>query len=232
MSLFVARMTSIPDPIHVTATNVSMARPVVALDGKFMPEGLVGGLALPQGKPSYVRTTGEGLVLTDECFQALGLESVREQVNTILSDAQAQYIQIEATHADIARSGDTMSVTLEPFLPDAEKFLAELWANLDSVLSESQQTIARMDLPLARIFGDLGFGGPSMQIRVQKQGDSFEYKIEHTLPGHGSGMRSGGGSTVVAELLRFWKASDDTSHGSGSSGETVIIETQEIKRFP
>jgi hypothetical protein len=105
---------------------------------------------------------------------------------------------------------DNLTVTISPFREEAEAFLKQVWAELDEVVDEQQQVIARERLPLRQAFGTYGFGGPTVEIAISKVGGEFYYATTFKWPRHsdkgdkGDEVSSGVGKTLPDEYRRFW----------------------------
>ncbi len=102
-----------------------------------------------------------------------------------------------------------MTVIISPFREETERFLEQLWADLDSVLDEQKRTLTRRYLPLGQMFGIFQFGGPTVTISVSQENGMFSYYTTYKWPkGSGKsdkGTSSGGGSTLPPKYRRFWE---------------------------
>jgi tRNA A-37 threonylcarbamoyl transferase component Bud32 len=170
-----------------------------------------GQLDLPYGAPEDLTFEPEGLTLSDQCIQALELEpSEAAQVHKILRRAYRQYLELERRNTQQYRAVNSLTVIISPFRQEAESFLKQFWADLDSILDEQKRTLARRHLPLGQMFGTFQFGGPTVTISVSKENGMFSYYTTYKWPkGSGKsgrkGTSSGGGSTLPPEYRRFWE---------------------------
>jgi len=165
----------------------------------------IAGLDFPQGQPGFVDYTPAGPVLSDTCIETLGLQAIRPQLDAVLATAWTDYAAVESQHSQIARSGNVLHATIEPFRPQAEQFLRQLWKDLDRVLSEPQRIIARGELPLNAMFGRLGFGEHALTLNIIKRDNMFEYKIEYGSSTRGPrGSASGSRPDLPPEFQYLW----------------------------
>ncbi|HUU16224.1 MAG TPA: serine/threonine-protein kinase [Sedimentisphaerales bacterium] len=175
----------------------------------------VSQLDLPYGAPEDLTFEPEGLTLSDQCIQALELEpSEAAQVHKILRRAYRQYLELERRNTQQYRAVNTLTVTIFPFRQEAESFLKQLWADLDSILDEQKRTLARRHLPLGQMFGTFQFGGPEVMIVVTEAAGTFLYstvykwpKGESSIVGRSSVDMAGSGRTLPSEYRRFWEDS-------------------------
>jgi hypothetical protein len=167
-------------------------------------------LDLPYGAPEDLTFEPEGLTLSDQCIQALELEpSEAAQVHKILRRAYRQYLELERQNTQQYRAVNSLTVIISPFRQEAESFLKQFWADLDSILDEQKRTLARRHLPLGQMFGTFQFGGPTVTISVSKENGMFSYYTTYKWPKgsgkSGKGTSKGGGSTLPPKYRRFWE---------------------------
>ncbi|MHC4496789.1 MAG: hypothetical protein ACYSYM_13300, partial [Planctomycetota bacterium] len=93
-----------------------------------------------------------------------------------------------------------------------ERFLEQLWADLDSILDEQKRILAHRHLPLGQMFGTFQFGGPEVTITVTEAGGTFIYSTVYKWPkgkssigGKGSVDMTGSGRALPPEYSRFWE---------------------------
>jgi hypothetical protein len=170
----------------------------------------VGQLDLPYGAPDDLTFGQEGPTLSEQCTRTLELEpSQAAQVHKILRRAYRQYLELEKQNTQQYRKVNSLTVIISPFRQEAESFLKQFWADLDSILDEQKRTIARRHLPLGQMFGTFLFGGPTVTISVSKENGRFSYYTTYKWPKgsgkSGKGTSSGGGSTLPPKYRRFWE---------------------------
>ncbi len=173
----------------------------------------VGQLDLPYGAPDDLTFGQEGPTLSDQCTRTLELEpSEAVEVNNILRRAYRQYLALERRNTQQYRAVNSLAVIISPFREEAESFLKQFWADIDSILDEQKRTIARRHLPLGQMFGTFQFGGPKVTIAISKVNDVFNYATVYEWPKGSSklGGRStvdmaGIGNTLPPEYRRFWE---------------------------
>jgi len=173
----------------------------------------VSQLDLPYGAPEDLTFGPEGPTLSDECIQTLELElSQSAQVHKILRRAYRQYLELERRNTQQYRGVNSLTVIISPFRQEAESFLKQLWADLDSILDEGKRALARRHLPLGQMFETFQFGGPEVTISIMEAGGTFTYstvykwpKGESSISGRGVGDMTGSGSTLPFEYRRFWE---------------------------
>jgi tRNA A-37 threonylcarbamoyl transferase component Bud32 len=172
----------------------------------------IGDLDLPRGAPGHVLFGPEGPTLTNECVKILGLEPSEDLVlvlNSILQKAYEQYLELEGRYTERARTSDGLSVTISPFREDAERFLQQLWADLDEALDDEQKrVVARKHLPLGQMFGTFQFGGPKVTITISKNNGMFDYSTSYKWQkgnGKSDGGPSGRNRVLPSEYSRFWQ---------------------------
>ncbi|MBA7475923.1 Serine/threonine-protein kinase PknD [subsurface metagenome] len=170
----------------------------------------VGQLDLPYGTPEDLTFGPEGPTLSEQCIQTLELElSEAAQVHIILRRAYRQYLELERRNTQQYRAVKRLTVIISPFRQEAESFLKQFWADLDSILDEQKRTLARRHLPLGQMFGTFQFGGPTVTISVSKENDMFSYYTTYKWPKgsgkSGKGTSKGGGSTLPPKYRRFWE---------------------------
>jgi tRNA A-37 threonylcarbamoyl transferase component Bud32 len=178
----------------------------------------VGQLDLPYGAPEDLTFGPEGPTLSDQCIRTLELEpSQAVEVNNILRRAYRQYLELERQNTQQYRAVDSLAVTISPFREEAERFLEQLWADLDSILDEQKRTFARRHLPLGQMFGTFQFGGPEVTITVTEAAGTFIYSTVYKWPKGESSIVSkssvdmaGMGRTLPPEYRRFWEDSATT----------------------
>jgi tRNA A-37 threonylcarbamoyl transferase component Bud32 len=170
----------------------------------------IGGLDVPFGTLDYIESGPAGPVLTDQCAETLDLKpSELLAVNETIQIAYRKYLELETTHTNRQRVGDSLKVTITPFREQALPILEQLWADLDNVLDTRKQGIARRHLPLGRIFAvlEFEFGGPTVKFTFEKKHGAYDYKITRDWPddsGKRDGGRSGRALTLPPEYQRFW----------------------------
>jgi hypothetical protein len=175
----------------------------------------VGQLDLPYGAPDDLTFGQQGPTLSDEFTRTLELEpSEAVQMNEILRRAYRQYLELERQNTQQYRAGNSLAVTISPFREEAERFLKQLWTDLDSILDEQKCTLARRHLPLGQMFGTFQFGGPEVTIAVTKAAGTFIYstvykwpKGESSIGGKSSVDMAGMDRTLPPEYRRFWEES-------------------------
>ena len=178
----------------------------------------VGQLDLPYGASEDLTFGPEGPTLSDQCIRTLELEpSQAVEVNNILRRAYRQYLELERQNTQQYRAVNNLTVTISPFREDAERFLEQLWADLDGVLDEQKRTLARRHLPLGQMFGLFQFGGPEVTITVTEAAGTFTYSTVYKWPKGKSSIVSkssvdmaGMGPTLPPEYRRFWEDSATT----------------------
>jgi len=90
-------------------------------------------LGFPYGTPEDLIFGSEGPTLSDQCIQTLELElSEAAQVHIILRRAYRQYVELERRNTQQYRAVNKLTVIISPFREEAERFLEQLWADLDS----------------------------------------------------------------------------------------------------
>ena len=172
----------------------------------------------PYGTPEDLTFGTEGPTLSDQCIQTLELElSEVAEVHKILRRAYRQYLELERQNTQQHRNEDGLTVIISPFREEAERFLEQLWADLDSILDEQKRTLARRHLPLGQMFGTFQFGGPGVTIAVTEVAGTFTYgtvykwpKGESSIGGRSVGDMAGSGRTLPPEYRRFWEDSATT----------------------
>ncbi len=179
----------------------------------------VGQLDLPYGASEDLTFGSEGPALSDQCIRTLELEpSQAVEVNNILRRAYRQYLELERQNTQQYRAVNNLVVTISPFREEAERFLEQLWADLDGVLDEQKRTLARRHLPLGQMFGLFQFGGPEVTITVTEAAGTFTYSTVYKWPKGKSSIVSkssvdmaGMGRILPPEYRRFWEepASDE-----------------------
>lgn len=195
---------------QITSRSSTRQSPRVSVESYTVAEQ-AGRLDLPYGAPDDLTFGPEGPTLSDEFIQTLEIEpSEAVEVNKILRRAYRQYLEMERQNTQQYRSEDGLTVIISPFRQEAESFLKQLWADLDSILDEQKRTIARRHLPLGQMFGTFQFGGPTVTISVSKENGRFSYYTTYKWPkGSGKsgrrGTSKGGGSTLPPEYRRFWE---------------------------
>ncbi len=178
----------------------------------------VGQLDLPYGAPEDLTFGPEGPTLSDQCIRTLELEpSQAVEVNNILRRAYRQYLELERQNTQQYRAVNNLTVTISPFREEAERFLEQLWADLDGVLDEQKRTLAHRHLPLGQMFGLFQFGGPEVTITVTEAAGTFTYSTVYKWPKGKSSIVSkssvdmaGMGPTLPPEYRRFWEDSATT----------------------
>jgi hypothetical protein len=176
----------------------------------------IGELDFPYGTPEDLIFGPEGSTLSDQCVQALELElSEAAQVREILRRAYRQYLELERQNTQQYRAVNSLTVIISPFRQEAENFLKQLWADLDSILDEGKRALARRHLPLGQMFGTFQFGGPKVTIAVSKANDAFSYATVYEWPkgssrvgGRSSVDMTGYSNTLPPEYRRFWEPSE------------------------
>ncbi len=172
----------------------------------------IGEMDFPYGIPEDLTFGTEGPTLSDECTRTLELEpSEAAQVHKILRRAYRQYLELERQNTQQYRAVNSLTVIISPFRQEAESFLKQFWADLDSILDEQKRTLARRHLPLGQMFGTFQFGGPKVTIAISKENGRFSYYTTYKWPKgsgkSGKGTSSGGGSTLPPKYRRFWEQS-------------------------
>ena len=199
----------LPALFLITSSSSTRQSPRVSVESYSGSERLA-QLGFPYGTPEDLIFGSEGPTLSDQCIQTLELElSEAAQVHIILRRAYWQYVELERRNTQQHRREDGLTVIISPFREEAERFLEQLWADLDSVLDEQKRTLARRHLPLGQMFGTFQFGGPTVTISVSKENGMFSYYTTYKWPkGSGKsdkGTSSGGGSTLPPKYRRFWE---------------------------
>jgi tRNA A-37 threonylcarbamoyl transferase component Bud32 len=163
-----------------------------------------GQFFFPNGSPDDLTFGPEGPTLNDICVLELNLKSPEAmEVNRILQAAHKNYLELEAQYTEQLRAGNSLKVTISPFREEAEKFLEDLWAELDSILDMEQRALARENLPLGQLFGKNQFGQARVIIKMSKENGTFSHTITVVRSGR-SETSSGQGNKLPAELQRFW----------------------------
>lgn len=198
----------LPALFLITSRSSTPQSPRVSVESYSGSERLA-QLGFPYGTPEDLIFGSEGPTLSDQCIQTLELEpSEAAQVHIILRRAYRQYVELERRNTQQHRSEDGLTVIIPPFREEAERFLEQLWADLDSVLDERKSDLARRHLPLGQMFGTFQFGGPKVTIVVTEAAGTFTYSTVHKWPkGSGKSDRatSGVGSVLPPEYRRFWQ---------------------------
>ncbi|MHC4536096.1 MAG: hypothetical protein ACYS6K_19265 [Planctomycetota bacterium] len=192
-------------PVIVSSTSTRQS-PRVSVESYSVSERLA-QLGFPYGDLTF---GSEGPTLSDQCIQTLELElSEATQVHIILRRAYRQYLELERRNTQQHRREDGLTVTISPFREEAERFLEQLWVDLDSVMDEQKRTLTRRYLPLGQMFGIFQFGGPTVTISVSQENGMFSYYTTYKWPKgsgkSGKGTSSGGGSTLPPMYRRFWE---------------------------
>jgi len=175
----------------------------------------IGELDFPYGIEGDLTFGQEGPTLSDECTGTLELEpSEAAQVHKILRRAYRQYLELERQNTQQYRAVNSLTVIISPFREEAESFLKQFWADLDSILDKQKRTIARRHLPLGQMFGTFQFGGPKVTIAVSKVNDVFNYATIYEWPkgsskvgGRSSVDMAGRSNTLPSKYRRFWEQS-------------------------
>jgi hypothetical protein len=146
--------------------------------------------------------------LNDTCVLKLNLEPQEAtEVNRILQNALKRYMELEDRHTQRLGAGNSLTVTISPFREDADSFLRQLWAELDSTLDEEQRALARKHLPLGQIFGKNQFGQATVIFLITKENGMFSHITTVEWPDR-SHSGAGQGKTLPANLQRFWEPSE------------------------
>jgi hypothetical protein len=170
------------------------------------------GLYLPYGRPEYVSVTDDGVRLGSELILALDLQpSEAASLEGFLGRAYESYEQLEMQHADITRSGNTVEVTISRFESEATEFLQQVWSDLEDILDERREHLARYHLPLGRLFGSFHLGRPNVGVTIEEdeKNGAFSYKATFQWPpgsGKAGGQLSGRTTTLPPEFQRYWDA--------------------------
>lgn len=189
------------------ATDRQVSRPNYET-GKIAP-GLqtIGEMAFAFGAQGDLTFGPEGPTLTDTCVLKLNLKpSEAAKVNIILQAAHKQYQVLEAKYTEQLRSGNSLQVTISPFREEAERFLEQLWTDLDSTLDEPKRALAREILPLGQIFGKNQFGQAKVIFMITKENGTFSHTTTVEWPDRKE-VGSGRGNKLPAELQQFWEQS-------------------------
>jgi len=194
---------------QITSRSSTPQSPRVSVESYSGSERLA-QLGFPYGTPEDLIFGPEGPTLSDQCVQALELEpSEAAQVHKILRRAYRQYLELERRNTQQYREVNSLTVIISPFRQEAESFLKQFWADLDSILDEQKRTLARRHLPLGQMFGTFQFGGPTVTISVSKENGMFSYYTTCKWPKgsgkSGKGTSKGGGRTLPSEYRRFWE---------------------------
>ncbi|MBA7682939.1 hypothetical protein ES703_91295 [subsurface metagenome] len=197
-------------PVLFLATSRSSTRQSPPFVETYTVAEQAGQLDLPYGTPEDLTFGPEGPTLSNECIQTLELElSEIAQVHKILRRAYRQYFELERQNTQQYRAVNSLTVIISPFRQEAENFLKQFWADLDSILDEQKRTLARRHLPLGQMFGTFQFGGPTITISVSKENGMFSYYTTYKWPKgsgkSGKGTSKGGGSTLPPKYRRFWE---------------------------
>jgi tRNA A-37 threonylcarbamoyl transferase component Bud32 len=165
-------------------------------------------LDFPKGSPDDLTFGPEGPTLSDRCILDLNLEpsETTAELNRILRVAHKRYLEMEARYTEKLRSGNSLKVTISPYREEAEKFLEDLWAELDSILDTKQRELAREHMPLEQLFGKYQFGRAKVIIMISKENGTFSYTTTVEWPDR-SETGSGQSDKLPAELQRFWSQS-------------------------
>ena len=162
------------------------------------------GWFFPNGSPDDLTFGPDGPTLNDRCVLELNLKPPEAmEVNRILQAAHKKYLELEAQYTEQLRSGNSLKVTISPFRQEAEKFLEDLWVELDSVLDTEQHVLAREHLPLGQLFGKNYFGNAKVIIMISKEDGTFSHTTTVVRSGR-SETNSGRSNKLPAELQRFW----------------------------
>ncbi|MHC4495697.1 MAG: serine/threonine-protein kinase, partial [Planctomycetota bacterium] len=114
--------------VHSASTRQS---PQISVES-FSSSEQVRQLDLPYGAPEDLTFGPEGLTLSDQCIQTLELEpSEAAQVHKILRRAYGQYLGLERQNTKQNRAANSLTVVISPSPEEAERFLEQLWADLD-----------------------------------------------------------------------------------------------------
>jgi hypothetical protein len=194
---------------QITSRSTTRQSPRVSVESYSGSERLA-QLGFPYGTPEDLIFGSEGPTLSDECTRTLELEpSEAVQVHKILRRAYRQYLELERQNTQQYRKVNSLTVIISPFRQEAESFLKQFWADLDSILDEQKRTLARRHLPLGQMFGTFQFGGPTVTISVSKENGMFSYYTTYKWPKgsgkSGKGTSKGGGSTLPPKYRRFWE---------------------------
>ena len=212
-------------PVIVRSTSTRQS-PQISVES-FSSSEQVSQLDLPYGAPEDLTFGPEGPTLSDQCIRTLELEpSEAAQVHKILRRAYGQYFGLERQNTQQNRAANGLTVIISPFREEAERFLEQLWADLDSILDEQKRTLAHRHLPLGQMFGTFQFGGPEVTIAVTEAGGTFIYSTLYKWPKGGGmmggdmgggmmggkdvGDMTGSGRTLPPEYRRFWEDSATT----------------------
>jgi hypothetical protein len=198
-------------PVIVSSTSTRQSPQIFVESYSALEQ--VGQLDLPYGTPEDLTFGSEGPTLSDQCIRTLELEpSQAVEVNNILRRAYRQYLELERQNTQRYRAVNSLAVTISPFREEAERFLEQLWADLDSILDEQKRTLARRHLPLGQMFGTFQFGGPEVIITVTEAAGTFIYSTVYKWPKGKSSIVSkssvdmaGMGGTLPPEYRRFWE---------------------------
>ncbi len=193
----------------ITSRSSTPQSPRVSVESYSGSERLA-QLGFPYGTPEDLIFGSEGPTLSDQCIQTLELElSEAAQVHKILRRAYRQYLELERQNTQQYRKVNSLTVIISPFRQEAESFLKQFWADLDSILDEQKRTLAHRHLPLGQMFGTFQFGGPTVTISVSKENGMFSYyttyKWQKGSGESGKGTSKGGGSTLPPMYRRFWE---------------------------
>jgi hypothetical protein len=165
------------------------------------------GWFFPNGSPDDLTFGPEGPTLNDICVLELNLKPPEAmEVNRILQAAYKKYQELEAQYTEQLRAGNSLKVTISPFREEAEKFLEDLWTELDNILDAEQRELAREHLPLGQLFGMNQFGQAKVIIIISKENGTFSHATTVEWPDR-SETGSGRGNKLPAELRRFWNQS-------------------------
>jgi tRNA A-37 threonylcarbamoyl transferase component Bud32 len=203
-------------PVIFSSTSTRQS-PQISVESYSAPEQ-VSQLDLPYGTPEDLTFGPEGPTLSDQCIRTLELEpSQAVEVNNILRRAYRKYFELERQNTQQYRAVNSLAVTISPFREEAERFLEQLWADLDSILDEQKRTLVRRHLPLGQMFGTFQFGGPEVTITVTEAAGTFIYSTVYKWPKGESSIVSkssvdmaGSGRTLPPEYRRFWEDSATT----------------------
>jgi hypothetical protein len=167
----------------------------------------INGWFFPNGSPDDLTFGPEGPTLNDICILKLNLKPPEVmEVNRILQTAYKKYPELEAQYTEQLRSGNSLKVTISPFRQEAERFLEDLWSDVDSKLDAEQHVLAREHLPLGQLFGMISvnnFGQAKVIIMISKENGSFSYSTTIQWDNRRQESRSSG-KTLPVELQRFW----------------------------
>jgi hypothetical protein len=145
----------------------------------------------------------------------LGLKpEQRRTIDRILQKTAAEYLRMEESHtSERAWNNQTghLHVTIDPFPKVLEALKEQAWADMDAVLDEKQQKLARERLRIDELFN--WAGRERMSYDIWKEGGRFVFSISRQGPTStgSSGPSLPGRLRLPEELRRHWESNTGRS---------------------